>query len=419
MKKIIAALLSLNLIAMLSVGMLMLERMQVSDEVQARLETLEIENAFGSVLDVPTNPDKDLDENSVEESEEESAEEAEEEALSLLSIEEDDTAYTEVIEETKDTPVLEAQADVSENKTETAASDDAAESPAPVEETAPVEEAPAPAQEAAPAAAPVETAPAQEAPVVVETTPEPAPAPAPEPEPVQEVVLTEEVSETKAPEVAANPYDTDNDGLENKMEPLLGTDPNNPDSDGDGLLDGEEFGTQEDATFTNPMNADTDNDGVNDGNEVARGTSPHADACVVLDLSSPAAYPVSASRTFTYSGFTSASPEYVDVDPDENGSIELDLSVFAYMDLHSEFSGEDFTLRLESSNEDGKFVYKTSGGTLSENGEITIKTINLKEERITLEYQNGNEGDEIKVYVGASAGSSMCSDTLTLKNKFE
>jgi outer membrane protein OmpA-like peptidoglycan-associated protein len=58
--------------------------------------------------------------------------------------------------------------------------------------------------------------------------------------------------------------DNDNDGLTNKEEKELGTDPNNPDTDGDGLNDGEEIRTYK----TNPLVADTDGDGLKDGAEV-------------------------------------------------------------------------------------------------------------------------------------------------------
>ena len=50
-----------------------------------------------------------------------------------------------------------------------------------------------------------------------------------------------------------------------------GTDPNNPDSDGDGLSDGEEINVLE----SNPLNADTDGDGISDGDEVANHTDPN------------------------------------------------------------------------------------------------------------------------------------------------
>ncbi len=58
--------------------------------------------------------------------------------------------------------------------------------------------------------------------------------------------------------------DGDSDGLTNKEEKVLGTDPDNPDTDGDGLSDGEEIHTYK----TNPLNGDSDNDGLKDGAEV-------------------------------------------------------------------------------------------------------------------------------------------------------
>ena len=60
--------------------------------------------------------------------------------------------------------------------------------------------------------------------------------------------------------------DDDKDGLKNAEEEKLGTDPNNPDTDGDGLLDGEEVKS----TRTNALKADTDGDGLKDGEEVKK-----------------------------------------------------------------------------------------------------------------------------------------------------
>ncbi len=62
---------------------------------------------------------------------------------------------------------------------------------------------------------------------------------------------------------AAN-NDLDGDKLLNDEERQLGTDPRNPDTDGDGLKDGEEVHTYK----TNPLNPDTDGDGLKDGEEV-------------------------------------------------------------------------------------------------------------------------------------------------------
>jgi uncharacterized protein (DUF1800 family) len=58
--------------------------------------------------------------------------------------------------------------------------------------------------------------------------------------------------------------DSDHDGLTNLQEFAAGTDPNNPDTDGDGLTDGYEVNT----SHTNPLLADTDGDGLTDGEEV-------------------------------------------------------------------------------------------------------------------------------------------------------
>ena len=58
--------------------------------------------------------------------------------------------------------------------------------------------------------------------------------------------------------------DTDGDGLWDYEEYLLGTDPNDRDSDDDGLSDGNEFNVH----HTNPMSTDTDGDGLSDSDEL-------------------------------------------------------------------------------------------------------------------------------------------------------
>jgi len=87
--------------------------------------------------------------------------------------------------------------------------------------------------------------------------------------------------------------DCDKDGLTDSEEKRLGSDPCNPDTDGDGLTDFDEVRTfrtnplkqdtdgdgltdfQEIRTHTtDPLNPDTDNDGLQDGQEIARKTDP-------------------------------------------------------------------------------------------------------------------------------------------------
>lgn len=68
--------------------------------------------------------------------------------------------------------------------------------------------------------------------------------------------------------------DTDGDGLTDVTETSIGTDPDNEDSDFDGVNDGDEWSTY----FTDPLNADSDNDGLTDGAEIASGGNPNDDS---------------------------------------------------------------------------------------------------------------------------------------------
>lgn len=65
--------------------------------------------------------------------------------------------------------------------------------------------------------------------------------------------------------------DPDGDGLTNIKEIGLGTNPNDLDSDGDGLPDGEEISSYK----TDPLEYDTDKDGIGDGDEIEIGLDPN------------------------------------------------------------------------------------------------------------------------------------------------
>ncbi len=78
-----------------------------------------------------------------------------------------------------------------------------------------------------------------------------------------------DVPANDAPPPSAND-DADRDGISDRDEALVtGTNPNNEDTDGDGLGDGVEV-----VNRMNPLDPDMDRDGVNDGQEVANRTDP-------------------------------------------------------------------------------------------------------------------------------------------------
>lgn len=64
--------------------------------------------------------------------------------------------------------------------------------------------------------------------------------------------------------------DSDADGLIDSLEERRHTDPNNVDTDGDGLGDYQETNVY----GTDPLKRDTDNDGMSDGDEIKRGRNP-------------------------------------------------------------------------------------------------------------------------------------------------
>lgn len=73
-----------------------------------------------------------------------------------------------------------------------------------------------------------------------------------------------------APAPSPAPVDIDGDGLTAEQEAGLGTDPNNPDTDADGVSDRQEAETYK----TDPLKADTDGDSYTDGSEIQSGYNP-------------------------------------------------------------------------------------------------------------------------------------------------
>jgi hypothetical protein len=107
------------------------------------------------------------------------------------------------------------------------------------------------------------------------------------------VVATQSGAASQVAQTAVVEGDSDQDRLTDVQETLSGTDPNNPDTDGDGLKDGDEvliyttdprnrdsdgdiLSDFDEITIykTNPNMNDTDGDRITDGLEVAQGTDP-------------------------------------------------------------------------------------------------------------------------------------------------
>jgi hypothetical protein len=85
--------------------------------------------------------------------------------------------------------------------------------------------------------------------------------------PVSTSTVTPDIS---SPVLVGEQTDTDKDNLDDAREAELKTNPQNPDTDGDGLKDGDEVLIW----HTDPLNPDTDSDGYKDGEEVKNGYNP-------------------------------------------------------------------------------------------------------------------------------------------------
>ncbi|MBZ0294101.1 MAG: SUMF1/EgtB/PvdO family nonheme iron enzyme [Anaerolineae bacterium] len=111
--------------------------------------------------------------------------------------------------------------------------------------------------------------------------------------PTQATAPTEIADQAQATE-ATGERDDDNDGLTADEEREWGTNPNIPDSDNDGLLDGEEVNF----TGTDPLNSDTDGDGIFDSEDDDPLHPPEATA-TTAPTEIPLGYP---GRPVTHNG---------------------------------------------------------------------------------------------------------------------
>jgi Bacterial TSP3 repeat len=113
--------------------------------------------------------------------------------------------------------------------------------------------------------------------------------------------VTPATTSTGAGEVlSGEPIDTDRDGLDDVREEELGTNMTNPDTDSDGLTDGDEVLIWK----TDPKNPDTDGDSYLDGDEVRHGYNPLGSGKLFNGQSSATGTVPAASATTTASAST-------------------------------------------------------------------------------------------------------------------
>ncbi|MCP3998760.1 MAG: hypothetical protein GY722_27365 [bacterium] len=113
-------------------------------------------------------------------------------------------------------------------------------------------------------------------------------------------------------DVDADDADSDQDGIPDRAEGRLGTDPTSADTDQDGLSDGDEVNIYR----TDPTNADTDQDGLSDGDEVnIYGTDPGGDTDQDGPSEGPPLTPGAPTRTKGRSP-APADPSSTDTDQD-------------------------------------------------------------------------------------------------------
>ncbi len=166
--------------------------------------------------------------------------------------------------------------------------------------------------------------------------------------------------------------DADNDGLTNLREYQLGTLPNNPDTDGDGLKDGVETNTgiwvSADDTGTDPRNVDSDGDGLPDGVETNTGTFVNAQ-----DTGTDPNKPDTDGDTV---------PDSVEVafgtDPNDKSDSPVKpgaLNLLAFWDFNDPANAElarDALHGFEGSIENGAYYTPDQGGRSGQSGDYAV-----------------------------------------------
>lgn len=160
--------------------------------------------------------------------------------------------------------------------------------------------------------------------------------------------------------------DFDEDGLTNLEEYTVSTNPWNDDSDGDELKDGEEINTY----GTDPLKKDTDDDGLEDNDEISFGTdptNPDTDGNGILDGDEK------YSQTFTHIVKNEdCAVEEVIVSMEGTGNIQKNTSVESVMDEDAICSdvvgliGEPFEIESESQFDKATITFKINQSKLGD-----------------------------------------------------
>ncbi len=166
-----------------------------------------------------------------------------------------------------------------------------------------------------------------------------SPAPAPVSAPVDEVAGDSTTG------TVATAEDRDADNYPDALEAEAGLDPTNPDTDGDGVADGDEFTLYS----TYPLSWDTDGDGISDGEELfGIKTDPlvnnnGAASAPAADTATTAA-PEPVSETLATAPADTASSGVVAVDSDADGVADADeVNIYKTDPYNADSDGDGLT----------------------------------------------------------------------------
>jgi YD repeat-containing protein len=182
--------------------------------------------------------------------------------------------------------------------------------------------------------------------------------------------------------------DSDSDGLPDALEATTCTDPQDPDTDNDGLQDGAEDANANglvDAGETDPCNADTEGDGMPDGWEVQYGLDP-------LD-------PNDAAGDLDGDGLTNLEEYNQGTDPTVVDAVEVSISA----DPATIQEGESSTLTWTSANATTCTIDQGIG-PVDLSGSTTVSPTETTTYTITAEGAGGTATDSCTVTVAAEGG---------------